>query len=908
MIILPNHTIPASNKKLFLLVIAFITFLPGSYSQNSKWNNWRGESSMLAGDFDKAVNFFKKSLDGDSTNYVSNINLGQIYLFELELYDSAEIYLSRAMRHQKKDTVYSHYFDYARCYQLLEKPKEALVYYRIFSENYFSSDQSKKQFQLEQSINDYILKCKNSMRGIQDRNKITQVENIGFIVNSVDMEYTPVLLPDNNILIYNGRYEDYRGERFSEDDKYMENVYYYNFEETTVSTFDETLDQKNHWAIVSVIPNSDSIIVYHVNALFATKSTLRSKKEYSELPSILTNYYQQPHCTFSPDRQTIIFSARETDTSKLDLYVSNNTENKWSVPVRLPLNISSVEFDEDSPYLSNDGKTLYFSSNGKNTYGGYDVFKSVLIDNEWSEPLNMGYPINSAGDDIYFTLAADGNLGFLSSNRSGGFGRMDIYSVEFYPTPKFDCEPFENEILSVNLDLSESIDSNSAELTYKWNFEDGESFYGESVDKTFQYPGLHKLSVTIIENESGKIEEHEILEEINFDSVNYIGFRSVGNEVTNEVTTLDAGISYLEGYRIIAYNWKLNDTVISLETPLLSYTFEDTGSYEVSLQIDMLSEDEDFETFCYQDIITIVGNEILDSSNDVDSADFANNNEIIDVNIENVSNINNNDNSANETVDVSTANIDSVDKDDKEIVDVNSDTISNINTDNNGDNNGDNNSDNNSDNETVNVNSENVSNIGSDDKGDKEIIDVNSDNVNNNSDNEIVDISSDNVGNNGDSGDNEIIDVNSDIVNDESSETSDKLIETARSESIDASEFEIEDIYFDFDDYGLSNLAKKKLDSIIYFLQKVDSLELIMTGHTDWMGSSDYNIKLSKRRNESAYKYLVQNGLDEGKILRKVSKGENEPAAPNSFENGTDNAEGRKLNRRVNFVLVNRTN
>ena len=78
-----------------------------------------------------------------------------------------------------------------------------------------------------------------------------------------------------------------------------------------------------------------------------------------------------------------------------------------------------------------DGKTLYFSSKGHGTMGGYDVFKTVKTDTGWTKPVNLGYPINTAGDDWSFVLSADGNKGFYASVKKDGYGKQDLYSLDF---------------------------------------------------------------------------------------------------------------------------------------------------------------------------------------------------------------------------------------------------------------------------------------------------------------------------------------------------------------------------------------------------------------------------------------------------------------------------------------------
>lgn len=102
---------------------------------------------------------------------------------------------------------------------------------------------------------------------------------------------------------------------------------------------------------------------------------------------------------------------------------------EWGKPQNLGPNVNTP-YDEDAPFIAIDNKTLYFASNGPNSMGGFDIFVSVLTDNEWSAPINLGYPLNSMGDDIYYTTTADGYTGYLSSLRSGGKGEKDIYQIK----------------------------------------------------------------------------------------------------------------------------------------------------------------------------------------------------------------------------------------------------------------------------------------------------------------------------------------------------------------------------------------------------------------------------------------------------------------------------------------------
>ncbi|MDX5418290.1 MAG: OmpA family protein, partial [Hymenobacteraceae bacterium] len=135
----------------------------------------------------------------------------------------------------------------------------------------------------------------------------------------------------------------------------------------------------------------------------------------------------------TPDGNTLFFSTSHySENGDLDIYVVQRNKNgSWGNPRSLGTTINSP-FDDDSPYLANDG-TLYFASRGHNTMGGYDIFSAKFdsVARRWSRPVNLGSPINTPDDDTYYRLAPDGSYAYLSSYRIGGYGEKDIYTINY---------------------------------------------------------------------------------------------------------------------------------------------------------------------------------------------------------------------------------------------------------------------------------------------------------------------------------------------------------------------------------------------------------------------------------------------------------------------------------------------
>ena len=126
---------------------------------------------------------------------------------------------------------------------------------------------------------------------------------------------------------------------------------------------------------------------------------------------------------------TVIFSSNRLEgRGGYDLYVTAYVNDTWLHPKNLGREINTA-YDEISPYLTNDGGQLYFSSNRSFSVGGFDVFSARYLfeQRQWTRPKNVGLPVNSPGNDIHFRLSDDGLIGTYTSDRRDGYGLKDLY-------------------------------------------------------------------------------------------------------------------------------------------------------------------------------------------------------------------------------------------------------------------------------------------------------------------------------------------------------------------------------------------------------------------------------------------------------------------------------------------------
>jgi len=173
---------------------------------------------------------------------------------------------------------------------------------------------------------------------------------------------------------------------------------------------------------------------------------------YIKLPRPVTTPEWEGSGFLYKDNILLFASTREGGYGGKDLYYSmrDDETGAWSPPVNLGKKINS-KYDEDTPFLAKNGHTIYFSSNNLKGIGGYDIFKADFVDSTftWNEPTNLGMPVNSPGDDLYFRVDKTGLKGHFSSNRDGGMGGQDIYVAYFNEYQK------EQKLIAGNLSFYE---------------------------------------------------------------------------------------------------------------------------------------------------------------------------------------------------------------------------------------------------------------------------------------------------------------------------------------------------------------------------------------------------------------------------------------------------------------------
>jgi outer membrane protein OmpA-like peptidoglycan-associated protein len=267
------------------------------------------------------------------------------------------------------------------------------------------------------------------------------MENLGPSINTEYSEHSPVISGNDSILIFTARRPESLGAQ-PELNYYDEDIYIVHKKDSiwgAAKNIGEPVNTKGHDATVSLTSDGTKLFIYRQDKggeFFRTTfdSLGKSWNNPQRLPAPINSKFYETHLSVSADSSTMYFASdRPGGYGGLDIYISKKIgKNKWSEPKNMGTAVNT-SFDEDAPFIHHDGRTFYYSSNGSRSMGGFDIFVTEYDSAQgiWLPPLNMGYPVNTPDDDIYFVVSQSGKYGYYSSGKEGGFGEKDIYVIEF---------------------------------------------------------------------------------------------------------------------------------------------------------------------------------------------------------------------------------------------------------------------------------------------------------------------------------------------------------------------------------------------------------------------------------------------------------------------------------------------
>ena len=409
-----------------------------------------------------ALENYKIAQDANDQNAELNYKIGRIYL-QIERYNALP-YMKKAYD-LNPGIAPDILFLLGLSYQYNEKFADALENYEKYRRQLLPSDQEESSAVIKR-----IGECKNGLELMENQARafITNVKEL----NSRYTDHSPVISTDESVMLFTSTREgSVGGNANSYDQEYDEDIYIsYKTQGRWGAPVNvgEPLNTRSEDATVGLSADGQSLVIYNGqrgNGDLQISTLEGDKWSWPEwLSGEINSKEKESSASFANnDRMMYFVSENPGGIGGKDIWVSSkDRKGRWNQPKNLGTTINTP-FDEESVFMHPDGRTLYFSSKGHNTMGGFDIFSATLSDDgTWSKPENLGPPINTADDDLSFVISASGRNGYLSSKRKGGMGRHDIYMVTFLGPEKPMVLSNEDNLLAT---LKQTITDNAMEKT-----------------------------------------------------------------------------------------------------------------------------------------------------------------------------------------------------------------------------------------------------------------------------------------------------------------------------------------------------------------------------------------------------------------------------------------------------------
>ncbi|MEX1000947.1 MAG: OmpA family protein [Crocinitomicaceae bacterium] len=887
-----------------LAIVAFSIFYlqaENCYTQMTprqiKKNIKKGRKAYDKGEYWKAKSYYDKVTSSSTTKSQYWFEAGLVYYDSKVERENSLIFFNKALEYSgdKGDTIPEIFYYKAKALHYVGKHEEAIENY-----NYFLTKvkNNKKGIALRQDVIRQIEICNNGVDlRSRDPERYTEIENMGPKVNTEYPEYAPVVTHDENLIFFASRRPP--GRKKNMDGLYYEDIFYAQkdngdwqqsevIDKSSGYLQKEINEGKQHEAPISLSSDGKTLFIYKKNGIWKSEKEENGKWSIPRRMNQNVNIGDHNPSVFITEdgaEMFIVSQGAEGGLGGRDIYyTTKNADGAWNKPENLG-GVINTPYNEDAPFLSKDGKTLYFASTGHNTIGGYDIFKTTRKPNgEWTEPINIGAPINSTGDDIYYVENSEGTLAYYASMRPGSYGYLDLYTANFecrnIPTTEIkgyaifaeNHLPVSGTIKIINKETGEEagnyqIDPKTGKYTMVLKPE--QTYYLELMVSQSRYNKIrpHREEFTIPK----QCEYFNLFQEI---SVDYL--RDTNGSVyaqrahfKNAMFDIDSELKKEYGKDIDLSNSGTNPvTIQGISGHIAHDATLNAKSVEVVLlnskdQIVRMTQTNQNGDFFFEKIDPKAEYKILINEDDAKISRYAG--------------------------------------------EVNSGT-------------------------EINLSGKINSFDGSDEmvRPDVTIYLANSDreisNVTATAPNGKFDISStpDDVAKVTDLNENTTISYNLDLSDVEVTYSAyithidPNNTELAYTEYIDIIELkDLQDdpdgsgilgsqnfanILFDFDKYFLRTKSKDVLESVYNFLKDNPTVTLRLEGHTDWFGTEPYNVTLSKNRSLSAHKYLINKGISPNRI-ENAWFGEVNPVVNNTNPDGSDNPDNRQLNRRVEIKV-----
>jgi outer membrane protein OmpA-like peptidoglycan-associated protein/tetratricopeptide (TPR) repeat protein len=448
------------KNHLFTIILFCLTSSFLSYSQNIEFTKdafpnqkdelKKAKEKIQEGDafYEMGDNFLIQAIEPylaahsfNPNNAVLNFKLGRCYL-NSNFKQKALPFLEKA---KKLNYTVNSNIDYylGLGYHLEKEWDKAIEHYTYFLKNSNKDSDPSLTSKASKSIKE----CKNG-KDLSSRPIRVKIENLGKKVNTEFHEYKPYITADESMLFFTSRRPNATTkEKDPVFNDFYEDIYYSvkqeNGEWSQAKNIGEPVNTLDHDAISGLSIDGSKLIIYLGNKnngdLFESELSGEKWGKPKDFGKNVNTENHESSASYSLDGKSVYFvSDKPGGFGDRDIYVSfRDDKGRWSKAENLGSTVNS-EFGEEGVFMHPDGKTLYFSSQGHNCIGGYDIFKTVYDEEtkKWSTPENIGFPVNTTDDDVFYVVSANGKHGYYTSVNSNGLGGRDLYMITFISDEK----------------------------------------------------------------------------------------------------------------------------------------------------------------------------------------------------------------------------------------------------------------------------------------------------------------------------------------------------------------------------------------------------------------------------------------------------------------------------------------
>ena len=445
----------------FTLIFLFVSTF--SFAQYKTLNPEKAAEYIKEGvdfyhyeEYEKAWSYFNK-VDSSLFKTFEDLKIIGITALRTDRFEDARVFLYKANlqshQNEKKPTiildVYLHThtsnsinFNIARAYNRTHELDKAIQFYTATEEEFksaYGSKLSKYTDQLE-VIKKYKAQCEVGKKLMSSPVEGVIIENLGENINSESSDFAPLITADEKYIIFTSRRSGSTGGEIASDGKYMEDIYMSKNVDGVWRRpwkISKKINSEAHDAGIGLSTDGSTLLIYRSdkgNSGNIYSSFLQGKlwSEPVKLPDGINSDGNENSASLSADGRLLVFTSdRPGGFGGFDIYmVQKQPDGQWGEAKNLGATINTPE-DEEGPFLHADGRTMYFSSKGHETMGGFDIFKSLYDagTGNFTQAVNVGYPINSANDDVFYVWTPDGRRAYFSTRREGGFGDQDLYKM-----------------------------------------------------------------------------------------------------------------------------------------------------------------------------------------------------------------------------------------------------------------------------------------------------------------------------------------------------------------------------------------------------------------------------------------------------------------------------------------------